>query len=313
MTGVKIESQIPVVDLSLADFKPGTDAWNCAREVAMRALEENGCFIVEFGEGGVPSGLHDAVFKVTEEFFNLPHKTKILNTNFKPSHGYIPHVPGTPLLEGSNIDGAEKLNACEKFTHLMWPSGNDGFCETVHSYSKLIVEIEKMVMKMIVESYGVESFYNEYLESSTYLLRFLKYKKPQQDYNPIAHTDKSFLSYLHQDKVRGLEIMTKDGSWFTYEPSPTSFMVMAGDACVAWSNGRIKACYHRVAVREEKIRYSIGTFSYQTGNIEIPKEFIDDAHPRQFKDFNHIDFLCFYDSKTNPIKAESLIKAYCGV
>ncbi|KAI4331220.1 hypothetical protein MLD38_029426 [Melastoma candidum] len=283
MTGVaaaETEGQIPVVGFALDDFNPGTDAWNHAREVVVRALEENGCFIADFGDS-IPPGLHDAIFTATQELFDLPHETKVLNTNFKPPHGYIPRVPGTPLVEGTNIDGAEKLGECEKFTGLMWPSGNERFCETVHSYSKFIVEIEKMVMRMITGSYGVE--------------------------------DKSFLSYLHQDKVLGLEIMTKDGSWFTYEPSPTSFMVMAGDACVAWSNGRIKACYHQVAVREEKTRYSVGTFSYQTGNIETPEELIDEQHPRQYKPFNHVDFLCYYDSKTNPNKAESLIKSYCGV
>lgn len=127
MTEVIIESKIPVVNFSEENFKPGTDVWSRAREVAVRALEENGCFIAEFWERGITPGLHDAVFKVTEELFNLTHETKIQNTNFKPSHGYIPHVPGTPLLEGTNIDGAEKLRECEKFTELMWPSGNDGF------------------------------------------------------------------------------------------------------------------------------------------------------------------------------------------
>ncbi|KAI6691626.1 hypothetical protein NL676_028454 [Syzygium grande] len=216
-----------------------------------------------------------------------------------------------------NIDGAEKLEVCEKFTSLMWPSGNDHFCKTVHDYGKFIAEIEKVVFRMVCESYGVEKCYDPYIESCTYLLRFLKYKKPADldaSVNPIAHTDKSFLSYLHQNNIRGLEIRTKDGEWFTFEPSASTFMVMAGDACVAWSNEKIKACYHRVAVREEsQVRYSLGTFSYVSGTIETPEEFINEAHPQQYKPFNHIDFLCYYDSSDNRIKAESLIKTYCGV
>ncbi|KAI6689989.1 hypothetical protein NL676_026817 [Syzygium grande] len=150
-----------------------------------------------------------------------PHENKIKNTNLKPSHGYIPKVPGTPLLEGMNIDGAERLEVCEKFTSLMWPSGNDHF------------------------------WYN-----------FFSLFKPADldaNMNPIAHTDKSFLSYLHQNNIRGLEVRTKDGM------------------------------------------------------IETPKEFIDEAHPQQYKPFNHIDFLCYYDSSDNRIKAESLIKTYCRV
>ncbi|XP_039170464.1 2-oxoglutarate-dependent dioxygenase AOP3-like [Eucalyptus grandis] len=196
-----------------------------------------------------------------------------------------------------NIDGAEKLEECESSPLSCGPlemttSGTDlsPFIKTVHDYGKFIAEIEKVVFGMVCET------------------------DLDANVNPIAHTDKSFLSYLHQNNIRGLEVRTKDGEWFTFEPSASTFMVMAGDACVAWSNGRIKACYHRVAVREEsQVRYSLGTFSYISGIIESPEEFINKAHPRQYKPFNHIDFLCYYDSSDNRIKAESLIKSYCGV
>ncbi|XP_030518834.2 probable 2-oxoglutarate-dependent dioxygenase AOP1 [Rhodamnia argentea] len=315
MVGTKMASQIPVIAFSEECMKPGTSAWAKACKVAVKALEDHGCFIVD--HPNVPLGLHDSVFSVTEDLFDLPHETKVKNTNLKPSHGYLPRRPGTPLLEGMNIDGAEKLEVCEKFTSTMWPSGNDHFRKTVHDYGKFIAEMEKVVFRMVCESYSVEKCYDPYIESCTYLLRFLKYKKPADldaSVNPIAHTDKSFLSYLHQNNIRGLEVQTKDGEWFTFEPSASTFMVMAGDACVAWSNGRIKACYHRVAVREEsQVRYSLGTFSYVSGMIETPEEFIDEAHPRQYKPFNHIDFLCYYDSSDACIKAESLIKTYCGV
>ncbi|XP_048129713.1 2-oxoglutarate-dependent dioxygenase AOP3-like [Rhodamnia argentea] len=312
MVGTKMASQIPVIAFSQDCMTPGTSSWAKACKVVVQALEDHGCFIVD--HPNVPLGLHDSVFSVTEDLFDLPHETKIKNTNLKPSHGYLPRRPGTPLLEGMNIDGAEKLEVCEKFTSMMWPSGNDHFRKTVHDYSKFIAEMEKVVFRMVCESYGVETCYDPYIESCTYLLRFLKYKKSDANVNPIAHTDKSFLSYLHQNNIRGLEVQTKDGEWFTFEPSASTFMVMAGDACVAWSNGRIKACYHRVAVREEsQVRYSLGTFSYVLGMIETPEEFIDEAHPRQYQPFNHIDFLCYYDSSDNRIKAESLIKTYCGV
>ncbi|XP_031398246.1 probable 2-oxoglutarate-dependent dioxygenase AOP1.2 [Punica granatum] len=171
-------------------------------------------------------------------------------------------------------------------------------------------------MRMVFDSYG-QKCYKSYADAATLLLRFLKYKKPhdvKSNINPIAHTDKSFISFLHQNNVRGLEVMTKDGEWFTFEPSPSSFMIMAGDAFVAWSNGRIKACYHRVAVREEnEVRYSLGVFSYQKGMIKTPDELIDEERPQQFKPFDHVDFLCYRDSSDNRVKAQSLIKTYWGV
>ncbi|KAI3418996.1 Fe2OG dioxygenase domain-containing protein [Psidium guajava] len=170
---------------------------------------------------------------------------------------------------------------------------------------------------MVFEGCGVGEYCDSHTESITYLLRILKYKKPSEDevnINPVAHTDKTFLSILYQNNVRGLEVMTKDGEWVTFESSPSSFMVMAGDACVGWSNGRSKACYHRINVREEGlVRYSLGVFSYNTGTIETPKELIDQDHPQQFKSFNHLDFLRFYDKSQDRTKGQCLIKAYCGI
>ncbi|KAI6695231.1 hypothetical protein NL676_022941 [Syzygium grande] len=251
------------------------------------------------------------VFSVTEDLFNLPAETKIKNTNYKRPLGVAGTAPGSPLVEALTINGAEKLQECEKFTSLMWPTGNDHFCKAVHDYGQFIAQLEKIVFKMVCENYGVEKCYDPYIDSSLYLLRFLKYKKPEgveASVNPTERTDKSFLSYLHQNNIRGLEVRTKDGEWFTFEPSASNFMVMAGEACVAWSNGRIKACDHRVAVTEEsQVRYSLGAFSYVTGMIETPEEFIDEAHPQQYKPFNHIDLLSHHDCSDN------LIKSSCGV
>lgn len=101
-----------------------------------------------------------------------------------------------------------------------------------------MAELEQRITMMVFESYGLEKYYESHSSSSAYLLRFLKYKKPDSysdetnNVKPIAHTDKSFMSILHQNSVRGLEVQTKDGEWLSFEPSPSSFMVMAGNACV---------------------------------------------------------------------------------
>lgn len=86
---------------------------------------------------------------------------------------------------------------------------------------------------MIFENYGVEKYYESHLASKSYLLRFLKYKAPQtasEGDNAIPrHTDKTFLSILHQNNVNGLEVKTKEGEWIGFNLTPSSFVVMAGD------------------------------------------------------------------------------------
>ena len=87
-------------------------------------------------------------------------------------------------------------------------------------------------MRMVLESYGIENDFH--IRSATFLIRFLKYRVPKMNETSISfppHTDKSFISILHQNQVNGLEIETKDGKWIRYEPpSLLVFLVMVGKA-----------------------------------------------------------------------------------
>lgn len=102
------------------------------------------------------------------------------------------------------------------------------------AYSKAAAELEEMVVKMVFESYGVEKYYESHIKSVNYLARVMKYREAQVEEAKlgfVAHTDKSFMSTIHQtNQVNGLEIKGKDGQWFKVELSPSSIVVMAGDA-----------------------------------------------------------------------------------
>lgn len=107
------------------------------------------------------------------------------------------------------------------------------------SYSKLVAELEETVVKMVFEGYGVdEKKYESYLKSINYLSRVMKYREAKANENKlgfVSHTDKSFMSTIHQFQVDGLEVKAKDGEWFGVELSPSSVVVMAGDAIMVIS------------------------------------------------------------------------------
>lgn len=103
------------------------------------------------------------------------------------------------------------------------------------SFTKIVAELDQIVMKMVSERYGIKKHYEKLQGSISYLLKLIKYlpaDKESKKMGIIAHTDKSFMSILHQHKVKGLEIKAKDGQWIPIDPSPSSFIVMAGDACM---------------------------------------------------------------------------------
>ncbi|XP_030969963.1 probable 2-oxoglutarate-dependent dioxygenase AOP1 [Quercus lobata] len=306
--------KIPVVDLSIENMKPGTSAWYSARKDVQRALEECGSFVAVYDK--VPLELHKTMFAKLEELFNLPHDTKIKNTSDKPYFGYYGQISILPLYECMGIDNPITKEGIESFTNLMWPAGNELFSESTHLYAKLVEELYQMVIRMVFESYGVGDFETQ-MESTTVLLRCLKYRAPQLNETNRGlrgHTDKNFLSILHQNHVGGLEIKVKDEEWVTFESTPSSFLFLAGDGLMAWSNERIRSPYHQVMLngKENTTRYSLGYFALINGVIQTPEELVDDEHPLKYKPFDQFEFLRFDQSEEGQ-KSKSSIKDYCGV
>lgn len=110
--------------------------------------------------------------------------------------------------------------------------------EVLHSYAKKVADLDRMVSRMVFESYGVEKYHNSHIESLTYFLRFTKYGvNPNPKHNErdvvvgtLPHTDKNFITILHQNQINGLQVQLKDGKWISVDFPPSSLVIMAGDA-----------------------------------------------------------------------------------
>ncbi|CAN8321605.1 unnamed protein product [Cochlearia groenlandica] len=310
-----LKSNVPILDLtSKQNIKPNTSSsWCSIAKEACKALEEYGCFVAVYD--GVKHELDGSAFAAAKELFDLPVETKMKNVNEKPYHGYVGQMPIIPLHEGLGVDYVTNKEDAQRFTNLMWPQGNQKFCETMHAFSNAVAELDRLVVSMIFKNYGVEKHYDSHIKSKTYLLKFLKYLAPPQATSMQAfpqHTDKTFLSILHQNDVNGLEVKSKDGEWISLQLPHKSYVVMAGDISMAWSNNRIRSCEHRVTMAGDKTRYTLGLFSFLAGTISIPKELVDIEHPLMYKPFHNISLINFYATKEGR-EAESTLKAYCGI
>ncbi|XP_057460089.1 probable 2-oxoglutarate-dependent dioxygenase AOP1.2 [Actinidia eriantha] len=139
------------------------------------------------------------------------------------------------------IDDANTMEGMQKFEKVMWPNGNDGFSDT------FVLKVNSRVGAM-----GGED----------------EIPKRRSNMRFVAHTDKNFMTILHQNQVDSLEIKAKDSQWFGVELCPSSFVVMAGNAIMAWSNGRVHSPHHRVTMNGNKARYSLGQFSFMKGTVK---------------------------------------------
>ncbi|KAK1418877.1 hypothetical protein QVD17_28026 [Tagetes erecta] len=168
---------------------------------------------------------------------------------------------------------------------------------------------------MVFESYGVAKHDASFNESMAYLLKLNKYRPPKSNETNLGiriHTDKNFVTILSQCQINGLEVQIKDDEWISVDFSPSSLIIMANDAFMAWSNGRIVSPRHRVVMNGQEDRYSITSFSFKKGIIEIPEELVDEEHPQKFKSFDHFKFLEFY-AKDPQYLDERIIKSFCGI
>ncbi|KAL3537046.1 hypothetical protein ACH5RR_000412 [Cinchona calisaya] len=308
---------LPVINFGQENLKPGTKGWSSACNNVRHALEEFGCFLAVYDK--ISLKLRDSIFSSIEKLFGLPIETKIKNTSDKPFFGYFGQYPDIPLLESLGIGDSTNVEEIKSFSKLMWPCGNDmNFCGIVNEYANLLSGLEQVVTKMVFESYGLgKQLCDSHIGCTTHLLRFNSYRVPGLNETSVGaqpHTDKSFITILDQNQVNGLEVKLKDDQWIAVDLLPSSFVVMAGDGLLAWSNNRIIPCHHRVTMKGNVTRYSIGLFSYHKGIIQIPQELIDEENPQCFKPFDHLGFLTFFAKQMQTGRlSHCMIKAYCGV
>ncbi|PON41259.1 Oxoglutarate/iron-dependent dioxygenase [Parasponia andersonii] len=306
--------EIPTIDFSNKDLKPGSSLWSSTCDQIRHALEEYGCFVAKYDN--LSTELATQIFCQSKDVFVLPTETKAKNVSEEPFRGYLGKIPQAPLYEGLAIDKATSLEEMRQFVNLMWPNGNDQFCDIAHSYAKQLAALDEMATKLVFESYGVGKHWEPVAAVRSHVLRFLKYEEPDDKDTTVrfaAHTDKNFTTILHQNHLGGLEVQTKDGTWISVNPKPSHFLLMAGDLMKVWSNDRIRACYHRVKLSAGNgERYSIGLFTFTDGAVKVPEELVDEEHPLLYKPFDNREYIRFYVSDEAK-KFDNPIKAYCGV
>ena len=75
-----------------------------------------------------------------------------------------------------------------------------------------------------------------------------------------AHTDLQCFTFLWQDSVGGLQVLTKEGEWIKVPPVTDTFVVNIGDFLMRLSNDRFKSTVHRVYNYAPVDRYSMALF-----------------------------------------------------
>ncbi|CAL4894984.1 unnamed protein product [Urochloa decumbens] len=312
-------AQLPRIDFSGVDpSSPGAGTWSAVRAQVMEALTTVGCFDAQYP--ALSPEQRAALFDGgVRPLFALPAEAKRRNSYGadKPFHGYLGDIPGYDGYESLAIVDGTKPEPVRDFAALMWPDGrsNDGFCDAVHGAAARIFELEEAVRRMVMEGLGVAKYHDVLSESTWHLFRMSEYQAPNAAEKTLrypVHQDTNMLSVVCQHEVEGLEMQTRDGEWVLVKPSPTSLVVMVGQALRAWTNDRLYAPLHRITVAGDATRYSAMLFSAPNYMIQAPDELVDDEHPPRFKPHDNNDYIRFCVSEEGA-RHEDKLKAFCGV
>ncbi|XP_057298187.1 uncharacterized protein LOC130629098 [Hydractinia symbiolongicarpus] len=86
------------------------------------------------------------------------------------------------------------------------------------------------------------------------------------------HSDYGTFTFLFQDKVGGLQVLSPSGDYVDATPVPDSVVVNIGDLLEIWSGGKFKSTRHRVVVPDdntESARQSIVYFVHPDNNVMV--------------------------------------------
>jgi isopenicillin N synthase-like dioxygenase len=147
-----------------------------------------------------------------------------------------------------------------------WPSSE--FKAVMLRYFAAIDDLSRTILTLLAESLDYESdYFTARMQDRPYLLMKAMSYLPQAKHQEIrqmgvtAHCDWSWLTFLIQDDVGGLEGQDISGQWHKVDPIKNAIVVNTGELLEIETGGYLRASPHRVInARIDRQRYSIPVF-----------------------------------------------------
>jgi len=273
---------VPIIDLSLASAPADID----------RAAREVGFFQVI--NHGVEPVLVESLLDALTAFFALPAEVKEsypppspdVNNGYSAvgaeSLAYSLGVEAPPdLFEAFNFgpddpDFSIPQIAAERdriFAPNIWPAEVPELRTAGVAYFEAVTAFAHRLTSLCAVGLGLEAdFFEEFTRHSTDTLRCNWYSRAAGSPDPLpgqqrmgAHTDYGIITVLYADRVPGLELLDKTGTWVGVVPEPGAYLVNVGDLLAQWSNDQWVSTLHRVVPPPSKddskaLRRSIAFF-----------------------------------------------------
>jgi isopenicillin N synthase-like dioxygenase len=294
---VTTELHVPVVDISAYVDPGGSPA---ARADAARAFDEAASTVgfIQIVGHGVPDAVTDAFAAALDAFFLLPTEAKgryrtapEVNRGYTPpkteslslSLGLAPSNRMHDFFEAFNVGAAHTdfpgldLPAAD-YPENLWPAEAEGFEAAVSAYFDEAGRVARTLTAMFADALGLpEGFFERFTDHSLDVLRMNNYALPPGDVTLDGdltgmgeHTDYGIVTVLWADRVRGLQVLGRDGGWHDVSPADGALLINLGDLMARWTNERWMSTLHRVKppIVDGRIERRRSAAYFHDGNID---------------------------------------------
>jgi isopenicillin N synthase-like dioxygenase len=112
-----------------------------------------------------------------------------------------------------------------------------------------------------------------------------------------AHEDINLITLLIGASADGLEVLTRDGSWYPVKAQADDIVVNVGDMLQRLTNNKLKSTTHRVVNPPRELmgtsRYSVPFFLHPKSDMSLAclDSCIDEQHPKAYEDYTAGQYL----------------------
>lgn len=179
-------------------------------------------------------------------------------------------------------------------------------------FNKVTLEIYKKLetvgihlLRAIAVYLGLdENYFDDKVHNGNSILRTLHYfpienpdAVPEDAVRAGAHEDINLITLLIGASADGLEVLTRNGSWFPVKAHGEDLVVNVGDMLQRLTNNKLKSTTHRVVNPPRELmkfsRYSVPFFLHPKSGMDLTclPSTIDAEHPKAYSDMTAGEYL----------------------